>query len=123
MLEYDNDFYADPEGKMPITLRKRLDRREETYYTGRLHCNISMDLSAGQSFMVFISDEGFEEIQVGPLDPKRKSFSREPLRYGSDNITVSLNKRLDKDGQTYYVGELFVPEGDGGPVKMDASKG
>jgi len=124
MIEHNTDeFYADPEGKLPIELRKRLDRDREAYYTGRLHCNISMDLTGGQSFMVFISEDGCEEIQVGPLDPRRKKFAKEPLRYGVDNISISLNKHVDKAGETYYVGELFVPEGDTGPVKMDASKG
>lgn len=131
MIEHNtNEFYADPEGKLPIELRKRLDRDKEAYYTGRLHCNISMDLTAGQSFMVFVSEDGFEEIQVGPLDPRRKKFAKEPLRYGVDNISISLNKHVDKAGETYYVGELFVPKADTSPglpvpepVKIDASKG
>lgn len=104
----DEDFYVDESAKLPIALTKKEDSNGETFYMGKIQFNGSLDLDAGQSFFIFTSEEGVEEIQVGPLDPSRKKHVR-PCHTQGDKLCIALKKYTDGAGKAYYVGELYIP--------------
>ena len=104
--DHDDDFFVDDDAKCPIDLFKKFDSNNEAYYIGKLQANFRMDLDAGQSFMIFLSDENAEQIQIGPLNPERRKFARQQFVSGSDRITVPLKKLFDAHGAPFYVGEL-----------------
>ena len=58
-----------------IRLYKREDRRKNEFYIGKLEVPGSLDLTNGVSFLIFISEEGVEELQIAPLKKERDNDS------------------------------------------------
>lgn len=90
-----------------IEVDPRLDKEEEVYYIGRLKAPISIDLSDGATFLVFLSKSGEEELQIAPNDKENTIFSRYAIR--GNKIKVRLDRREDKDGKIFYVCKVRHP--------------
>lgn len=101
------NIYIDPEAKIKIALTKILkDANGQPYYIGKLQFPGTLEFESGVSFFIFVSEEGYEELQIAPLDPSRKSSSKDPYLSGG-RFNIDLHSMLDQHGRTYYVGEAI----------------
>lgn len=109
----------DPEAKTKVELTKiERDANGHPYYIGKLQFPGTLDFEGGVSFMVFVSEEGFEELQISPLDPSRRSKSRrDGAGLNGGRFAIDLHPKQDQNGKTYYVGEAI------GLVEMKLRKG
>lgn len=56
-----------------IDLNPRKDGEDRTYYVGKLQFPGTIDCSEGVVFLVFVSENGTEQIQISTLDKSDKS--------------------------------------------------
>lgn len=94
----------DPEAKAKIDLIKHKDNNGDDYFTGKLQFPGTLDLEGGASFMVFTSEEGVEQLQIGPLDPRRRNNGKH-TSISNGKFSIRLNALTDQKGEIYYVGE------------------
>ena len=59
-----------PDEKLRILLDARKDGNNKTYHLGKLKFPGSLDCTDGIIFMIFTSEEGNEELQIGPMEPR-----------------------------------------------------
>jgi len=90
-----------------IPIDPRLDKEEEVYYIGRLKTPISINLEEGVTFLVFLSKDGEEELQIAPNDKENTMFSRYTIR--GNKMKIRLDRREDKDGRSFYVCKVRHP--------------
>lgn len=64
-------------GKLTVDLKKNLDRNGRPYYFGALKFPGNIDAREGIAFMVFVSEEGNEELQVGALRERKNQEESE----------------------------------------------
>lgn len=57
---------------LTIELRSRKDVNGGTFYVGKIKAPISIDCSEGAVFLVFVSDQGAEEMQIACMDAGNK---------------------------------------------------
>lgn len=106
-----------------IQLIPKQDTDNQTFYIGKLDCNITFDLNKGQQFYVYLED-GIQQLHIAPAQGR---YYNDPSSYYSrcrkkgarnrhSNLPVELKKQ-SAEGKTYYSGELCV-EG-----KLDGSRG
>lgn len=60
--------------RLKIELDSKIDKNGQKYYVGRMKSPISLNCENGIVFMVFISEEGEEELQI--LSPKKSKLPR-----------------------------------------------
>jgi hypothetical protein len=60
------------DGKIKLYLEKRQDSYKQTYYIGKLKAPVTIDCEKGVAFMIFISAEGEEELQICNLEKPAK---------------------------------------------------
>jgi len=103
------NFCIDPEAKTRILLTKiQKDAFGQPYYIGKLQFPGTLEFESGVSFMVFLSEEGNEELQIGPLDPTRRPKSkRDGAGLNNGRFAIDLHPMVDQYGNTYYVGEAM----------------
>jgi hypothetical protein len=109
----------DPEAKTKVELTK-IDRDKfgHPYYIGKLQFPGTLEFEGGVSFMVFVSEEGYEELQIAPLDPARRNKSnRNGAGLSGGRFSIDLHPMIDQNGKIYYVGEAM------GLVEMKLRKG
>jgi hypothetical protein len=53
-----------------IDLKARKDKDGMTFYVGKIKGPILIDCSQGAVFLVFVSDQGDEQIQIAPMENK-----------------------------------------------------
>jgi len=58
---------------LTIELRARPDKDGRTFYVGRLKAPCLIDCSEGAVFLIFVADEGAEELQIACQDQKDDS--------------------------------------------------
>jgi len=109
-MSFDDDFKIDPTAKVQIPLVKKFDNKGNAFYIGKMQLSAFFDLRAGNSMMVFTSEEGAEEIQMSPMDPSKRSRNKKDIitqRYADNGsrIIIPLEKRQDSNKQNYFVGE------------------
>lgn len=110
----------DPEAKTKVELaRIEKDANNQPYYIGKLQFPGTLEFDGGVSFMVFVSEQGVEELQIAPLDPMRLRGSRETSGTNINNgrFSISLHPMKDQNGKVYYIGEAI------GFVEIDLRKG
>jgi hypothetical protein len=56
---------------LTIDLKPRLDKNKQTFYVGKLECPALIDCSEGVVFLVYISEEGCEQLQIANIDDKK----------------------------------------------------
>ena len=61
------------DGKIKLYLEKRQDSYKQTYYIGKLKAPVTIDCEKGVAFMIFISAEGEEELQICNLEKPVKT--------------------------------------------------
>jgi len=112
-------YSVDPDAKAKVELTKiARDANGQPFFIGKLQFPGTMEFDKGVSFMVFVSEEGVEELQIAPLDPSRRSKShRDSSGINGGRFSVELNPMVDRAGNTYYVGEAR------GFVQMDLRQG
>lgn len=62
---------------LTIDLDARTDAFGKTYYIGKLEAPITIDCKDGAVFLIYVSDVGGEELQIGPLKDSSKKKARE----------------------------------------------
>jgi hypothetical protein len=95
---------------LSLSLRSAIDRFENKIYIGEAFGNFKRDLSDGVFFRIFVSKEGFEEIQISSLIDHFEVDKH-------SGIVVSLKQQTDTHGSNYYTGKLQAP------IELDYSKG
>lgn len=53
---------------LTIELKARRDKDGMVFYVGKIKAPVLIDCSKGASFLIFISDQGAEEMQVASMD-------------------------------------------------------
>jgi hypothetical protein len=105
----EEDIYIDQEAKFPVRLIKiPRDAVGNPYFIGKLQFPGPLEFEHGVSFMVFIADNGLEELQIAPLDPVRiKSIRNGTVTLNKGKLCIKLQAMEDRHGSTYYIGEAM----------------
>lgn len=103
----EHTLVIDDEAKAKILLIKSSDKDGYPYYTGKFQFPGTLEFDAGISFMVFVSEEGQEELQIAPLDPSRRSRATRNEAILSHKLSINLHPQKDINGKTYYIGEAM----------------
>lgn len=53
-----------------VDLKKNTDKDGRVFYVGKMRAPVLIDASKGIAFLVFISDEGEEQLQIALMDQK-----------------------------------------------------
>ena len=118
MHNNDNEFYIDPEAKPSLPLNKILDANGNPYYIGKLQFPGTMDFELGASFFIFVSEDGYEELQISPINPNRRTKThRGSFTMSDGRFSIKLHPMRDRNDRIYYVGEAT------GLNKLDLTKG
>jgi hypothetical protein len=98
---------VDDDAKPRIPLTRLSDDEGRNYYIGKFQFPGTLDFRHGVSFMVFVSEPDYEELQIGPIDDFRRSSKTNKLRGTkiSDKIHIDLHPAIDSHGKVYYLGE------------------
>lgn len=62
------------DGKIKIELEKREDKHGKIYYIGKTEAPITIDCEKGIAFLVFVSDDGNEELHICNLENNNKNY-------------------------------------------------
>lgn len=89
---------------LKIELDPREDKEGQIYYLGKVKTPIDINCRKGITFLVFLSEEGEEELQIAPLDKEHRNFSQYSKR--DDRLKISLSARKDQSDRVYYVGKI-----------------
>ncbi len=87
-----------------IDLVPKLDRKEDIYHIGRIKFPGRITFNKGVTFLIFLSEEGDEEIQIAVNDKENAKYSSYSKRPGK--IEISLSSRPDAYGKTFYVAKV-----------------
>ncbi len=68
------------DGKIKISLDKREDQYGKIFYIGKIKAPITIDCEKGVALLVFLSEEGNEELQICNLE-KSVNKLKEPTIY------------------------------------------
>jgi hypothetical protein len=55
---------------LTIDLKARKDKDGNIFYVGKVKGPVLIDCSEGASFLIFVSDQGDEQLQIAPMDNK-----------------------------------------------------
>lgn len=55
---------------LTIDLKSRKDKDGMIFYVGKIKAPVTIDCSQGVVFLVFVSDEGDEQLQIALMDTK-----------------------------------------------------
>jgi hypothetical protein len=55
---------------LTIELRARKDKNNQTFFVGKLRAPVLIDCSEGAVFLVYVSEQNMEELQIAPMDTK-----------------------------------------------------
>lgn len=55
---------------LTLDLKSRKDKDGMTFYVGKLKGPFSIECEKGAVFLVFVSDQGDEQLQIAPMDNK-----------------------------------------------------
>ena len=89
---------------LKIELDPRFDKDDNIFHIGRLRSPIVIDLSQGATFLVFLSEDGSEEIQIAVNDRENATFSRFSRR--KDRIKIRLENRSDKHKRKFFIAKI-----------------
>lgn len=101
----------DNEAKLAVDLFKATDQYGFPFYRGKLQFPGTLDLESGVCFMVFVSEEEREQLQISPINMDKRSKSRAPrdgVKAGG-KLVIDLHAFTDKTGRIGYVGEVQAP--------------
>lgn len=55
---------------LTIDLKARKDKDGMIFYVGKIEAPVLIDCTKGAVFLIFISDQGDEQLQIAPMDVK-----------------------------------------------------
>jgi len=55
-----------------IELSPRTDSAGKTYYVGKIKVDALLNMGNGVTFLVFVSDEGEEQLQIAPFNDRKE---------------------------------------------------
>lgn len=104
-----------------VDLDSREDQYHQTYYMSRFRAPVKLSFKAGVAFCIYTSDKGFEEMRIScAKDGSECSSIRKRFKPNSNEVNryvVPLEKRIDSDGNQFYIG--IVQDQD---LELDLSK-
>lgn len=110
---------------MKINLDVREDRHNQKFYIGWCSGPIKLSLKKGIAFMIFVSEEGYEELHIctARQNSKFSSIKKSLNTDGSvDRFFINLEKKIDEFDSPYYIGvvqeDLEISLDDPGMVFM-----
>lgn len=107
------DVPIDNEAKSRVSLFPHQDQFGDTYYTGKLQFGTLWDLTQGASFFIFLDEPQAEELQISMLPPgiqnRRIQEVKNNVLTHDGKLKVPLSVKTDRNGNTYYVGEVKGP--------------
>ena len=56
---------------LSLDLKAKLDSHNRTFYVAKLKGPFTIDCTDGIAIIVFISEEGVEQVQIAPMDQPR----------------------------------------------------
>lgn len=68
-------------GKLKIDLDKRTDRDGKIFYVGKISAPILIDCEKSVSFLVFVSEDGAEQLQICNTDRAKSGAKKSPKIY------------------------------------------
>lgn len=89
---------------LKIDLEPREDKNHQIFYLGKLKIPLLLDCSKGMAFLIFVSQEGEEELQIAELDDEAIIVS--PHTRKDDRLKVSLKSRTDQFEKKFYICKL-----------------
>ena len=89
---------------LKIELDPRFDKDDNIFHIGRLRSPIVIDLSQGVTFLVFLSEDGSEEVQLAINDRENTTFSKFTRR--KDRLKIRLEKRSDKHKKNFLIAKI-----------------
>lgn len=114
----ETTLLIDSEAKTKIPLIKvPKDSAGNPYFIGKIQWPGVMDFEHGISFMVFVAENGMEELQIAPADPSRISKINKDLYLNHGKFCIDIHPMIDQNGSIYYVGEAI------GFQKIDVRQG
>jgi hypothetical protein len=57
-----------------IELQSRRDKNGKTFYIGKIKAPVLLDCRTGCAFLIYISEEGAEELQIASMDNRQKDM-------------------------------------------------
>jgi len=78
--------------------------QKNIYYIGRLQAPVTIDLTNGVTFLIFLSESGDEEVQIAINDKENVSFGG--FKKKKDRLKIHLDKRSDQHGSKFYVAKI-----------------
>lgn len=68
--------------RLSIELEPRIDDKGRKYFIGKLEAPINIECKDGAAFLVFVSEEGMEELQIcNSQPPKGKNYERRNKKF------------------------------------------
>jgi len=101
----------DNDAKLRVNLFRLTDSESNPYFVGKLQFPGDLNFKRGISFMVFVSETGSEELQIGPVDERKQSgkvLQNRGIRT-SNKIHIDLHSLLDSNDNKFYLGEARGP--------------
>lgn len=89
---------------LKVELDPRFDSKGNIFHLGRMEFPGRINLKKGATFLIFISEEGDEELQIATNDKANTTFSKYSRR--SDRLKVSIDTRQDQYNKTFYVAKV-----------------
>lgn len=103
----ETTLLIDPDAKSRISLIKvPRDATGKPFFIGKLQFPGTMEFEHGVSFIVFVAEEGVEELQISPINFARRHNASKSILNNS-RISIDLHPMIDRNGSTYYVGEAI----------------
>ena len=90
--------------QIPMSVREDNTSEKNKYYLAKYRSPMTLDLSKGVAFLLFISESGYEELQIAPLYKDNLNLSR--FEQKDNKVKLRLYRRKDAHGKIYYVGKL-----------------
>lgn len=87
-----------------IELDPREDKEQQIYYLAKKSAPLILDCRKGVAFLLFVSEDGNEELQIANLDNDSGHYSS--FNRKDDRLKIKLDKREDSFGKTFYVAKL-----------------
>lgn len=89
---------------LKIELNPREDKNKQIFYLGRLRYPGIIDCTKGVTFLIFLSEDGDEELQIAPIDKNNVTFSKYNRK--ADRISILLESKKDQYGKIFYFCKL-----------------
>jgi len=88
---------------LKVQLNSHQDKKGNLYYVGKVFAPLNLDLSRGAAFLIFISEQGDEELQIAYLDEESQASY---FYVEGSKIKAKIEKRIDANEQSYFLAKI-----------------